>query len=129
MEVGTKSMKQDYMKQTARITLYIGSGVALILGLFYRNLGIGLFLGLLVGEANLWVTSNYVDNLFFKGEFTIISFILYALLNYSLMILAFLLSVLYPNWVNIYMVAVGLFMLKLVMYARELLFYKKGGSK
>lgn len=129
MEVGTKIMKQDYMQQTAQTTVLIGSVIALVLGIVKLNLGIGLLLGILVGWLNLQITSHYIDKLFFKGEFKIASFLLYAIINYGLMILVFLLSVLLPNWVSIYMVALGLFMLRLVMYAKEAIVIKKGGSK
>lgn len=129
MEVGTKIMKQDYMQQTAQTTVLIGSVIALVLGIVKLNLGIGLLLGILVGWLNLQITSHYIDKLFFKGEFKIVSFLLYAIINYGLMILVFLLSVLLPNWVSIYMVALGLFMLRLVMYAKEAIVIKKGGSK
>lgn len=122
-------MKQEYVKATSKTTLIVGIIASVVLGIFQVNLGIGLLLGLLVGFANLWVTTNYVDNLLFKEKFSISTFLLYAVVNYGLMILAFLLSVLYPNWVSIYMVALGLAMLKLVVYVKEIAFYKKGGSK
>lgn len=129
MEVGSKIMKQDYVKQISKIAIIVGILASVILGLFRLNLGLGLFVGLFVGQVNLLMTTNYVDNLFFNGSFSTSSFLLYAVINYGLMILAFLLSMLYPNLVNIYMVALGLLMLKLVVYIKEIVFYKKGGSK
>lgn len=129
MEVGSKSMKQDYINKASKTTVVIGVIASIVLGLIRLNLGIGLLLGLMVGFANLWVTTNYIDNLLFKEKFTISTFLMYAVVNYGLMISAFLLSVFIPNWVNIYMVALGLVMLKLVVYVKELVFYKKGGSR
>jgi hypothetical protein len=122
-------MKQDYIKEMSKKTLIIGGLASVVLGLFQYNLGIGLLIGLVVGRLNLWGTTNYVDNLLFNRDFVLSSFLLYTVLNYGLMISAFLLSVLFPNWVNIYMVALGLFMLKLVVYVKEIAYFKKGGSK
>lgn len=122
-------MKQDYTKTMSIKTLVIGSIIAFALGLWQINYGLGLFLGLMVGQLNYYLTVDYVDALFFKEKFVVSSFIFYAVINYGLMILAFLLSVTFPNWVSIYMVALGLIMLKLVIYIKEIGFYKKGGSE
>jgi len=122
-------MKKDYTKTMAIKTFIIGSLASIILSFWQINYGLGLFIGLMVGMMNLYLTANYVDALFFKEKFVVSSFIFYAVINYGLMILAFLLSVSFPNWVSIYMVALGLIMLKLAIYIKEIGFYKKGGSK
>lgn len=124
-----KRMKQEYTKSMSVTTFIIGSILAIGFGIWQINYGLGLFLGLFVGQVNFYLTTNYIDNLFFKERFETSSFIFYAVINYGLMILAFLLSVTFPNWVSIYMVALGLIMLKLVIYIKEIGFYKKGGSK
>lgn len=128
MEVD-KRMKQEYTKAMSRKTLYVGLALAFVLSFIHIKYGLGLLVGLVVGQINYYFTANYVDNLFFEGRFVVSSFIVYAVVNYGLMILAFLLSVFLPSFVSIYMVALGLIMLKLVIYFVEIVLYKKGGSK
>src|SRR5690606_34097088 len=120
MEVGSKIMKQDYLQQLSKTTFIVGFIASVVLGLIQLRLGVGLFIGLIVGMFNLWMTTNYVDQLMIKTKFVLSFFLFYAVINYGLMILALLLSVIYPNWVSIYMVAIGLVMLKLVMFIKEI---------
>lgn len=121
-------MKDVYIDKIKKVSFIVG--VILSIGLWFVGVryALGFFVGVLIGQINLRLTINYVNNLFFEGSFVIGSFILYAVVNYGLMILAFFLSVMYPMWLNIYMVALGLIMLKLVIYFKEIALYKKGGS-
>ncbi len=120
-------MKSDYINRTSLTGLILGISISIALSFFGIRYGVGFLVGIVIGQINLRLTINYVDNLLFEGKFAKMSFLIYVLFNYGLMILAFFLSVIYPQWINIYMVALGLIMLKLVIYFKEIVLYKTGG--
>lgn len=118
-----KLLKND-IKVAATLTLVVGL-ISLVIN---PTLTYGLWLGFGVALINLMLTNRYIDDLFFKEKFTILSFALYLLSNYGLYILAFVIAVNLTAWFNIYMVAVGLVVIKCSIYIRHFMLFKKGAK-
>ncbi len=119
-------MKKDYIQQLQIRAFSLGCIIALILGLWQLKFGLGLLLGLIISQINFLIRQNYVDELLFRGSFALSLFMFNTMLNYGLMILAFTIAVIWPQYFSIYMVGLGLLVLKLVLYLSEVKSKKKG---
>lgn len=119
-------MKKNYIRQIQTRAFFIGYGLALALSFWQLKYGLGLIVGVAVSQINFLLHQNYVDELLFREHFTLSLFIFNAMINYGLMILAFLTAIVWPHLFSIYMVALGLVMIKLVVYVSEVKLKKKG---
>ena len=105
--------------------LYI---LALIVGLIKFNLGVGFAVGLTVSVLQHKLFAQYVDKIFFEEKFSVSTFISSYLFRFTLLTIALGASFLYSDYVDIYGVIFGLFVLKLWLYVKELAF-KKGDNR
>ena len=121
-------MNQDYSKNMLVKALQLGALVSALLMFIHVKYGLGFFLGVCVSGVNLALTTAHVDRILKSKKTKISLSITHFMLKYALIILAFLISVTIPDWVNLYAVALGLFMFKIMIYVKEIFFRKKGES-
>jgi hypothetical protein len=127
MEVD-KRMNQDYSKSMLIKTFQLGALISVLLMFVHIKYGMGFFLGVCVSGVNLALTTAHVDRILRSKETKISLSIAHFMIKYALIILAFLIGVTIPEWVNLYTVALGLFMFKIMIYSKEIFFRKKGGN-
>ncbi len=117
----------DFLENIAKKTALCGFLAGLLL-LFWRlDVGLGLWLGVIVGQISLRLSAYYYDQLLFQGQFKWMGFIFFALLNYGMMGLALYFGIIFTKIFNIYMVAVGLVMVKYGVYVAEIHISKRKG--
>lgn len=117
----------DFLENIAKKTALYGFLAGLLL-LFWRlDVGLGLWLGVIVGQISLRLSAYYYDQLLFQGQFKWMGFIFFALLNYGMMGLALYFGIIFTKIFNIYMVAVGLVMVKYGVYVAEIHISKRKG--
>lgn len=110
----------EFLENIVNKTAIYGFIVGLVL-LFWRiDFGLGLWLGLFVGQVTLRLSAYYYDQLLFQGQFKIMGFIFFAILNFGLMGLALYFGIIFTKIFNIYLVAVGLVMVKYGVYVSEI---------
>lgn len=110
----------EFLENVVKKTAIYGFFVGLILMFWRIDLGLGLWLGILVGQVTLRLSSYYYDQLLFQGQFKWMGFIFFALLNYGLMGLALYFGIIFTKIFNIYLVAAGLIMVKYGVYVAEI---------
>ena len=127
-KMGKAAVMDKQLKKDINWAIVFSLVIGVVLLFFQPSLAFGLWLGLIVAIGNTTITNRYIDHLFFEEKFTIFTFGLYILSNYGLYILAFFTSV-WVSWLfNIYMVALGLVMIKCTIYVRHFLMFKKGAK-
>lgn len=98
--------------------------ITVILSLIKLSYGIGFILGIVFSIININVLISQINQMMFEKKFNPwIGIPLYMLKTFILVIPMFL-SVLYPNWINLFAVVGGLLSPKLKFYIDEL-FLKK----
>jgi hypothetical protein len=117
----------EFLENVAKKTAIIGFIIGLFL-LFWRiDFGLGLWLGIFVAQVTLRLSAYYYDQMLFQGKFKWMGFIFFAILNYGLMGLALYFGIIFTKIFNIYLVAVGLVMVKYGMYVAEIHIPKRKG--
>jgi hypothetical protein len=117
----------DFLKNIVNKTAIYGFLAGLILMFWRIDFGLGLWLGLLVGQITLRLSAYYYDQLLFQGQFKWMGFIFFAILNYGLMALSLYFGIIFTKIFNIYLVAVGLVMVKYGVYVAEIHIPKRKG--
>lgn len=108
-----------FMKRGVKVTLIGSLMLGLILVFVQPSFAFGLWLGSVAGVINMLITSNYYADLLFEEEFSAVKYGLFFLIKLVLISGSLYLGVVFPNYVNIFMVALGLIMLKLSLYVTE----------
>jgi hypothetical protein len=117
----------DFLKNIVNKTAIYGFLAGLILMFWRIDFGLGLWLGILVGQITLRLSAYYYDQLLFQGQFKWMGFIFFAIVNYGLMALALYFGIIFTKIFNIYLVAVGLVMVKYGVYVAEIHISKRKG--
>jgi hypothetical protein len=117
----------DFLKNIVNKTAIFGFLAGLILMFWRIDFGLGLWLGILVGQITLRLSAYYYDQLLFQGQFKWMGFIFFAIVNYGLMALALYFGIIFTKIFNIYLVAVGLVMVKYGVYVAEIHISKRKG--
>lgn len=119
-------MKQNpFVLKKTLVALY---GIALGVSLIQVDIGLGFIFGLTASIMHQFLFAMYVDTLMFNEKFSIIGFILGYVLRFMVLVFAMASAVLWPTFINIIGVIFGLFVLKLLLYVKELSF-KKGENR
>jgi hypothetical protein len=105
--------------------LKIMYAMALVMGLVKFNLGIGFALGLTASLIHQLLFAQYVDKILFEEKFSVFMFMIGYLFRFAVLGIAVGTAFFFPDYVNIYGVIFGLFVLKLWLYVKELAL-KKG---
>ena len=117
----------EFLENIAKKTAIIGFLIGFVL-LFWRiDFGFGLWLGVAVGQVTLRLSAYYYDQLLFQGKFKWMGFIYFALLNYGLMGLSLYFGIIFTKIFNIYLVAIGLIMVKYGVYVTQIHMSKRKG--
>ena len=117
----------EFLENVVKKTAIYGFLAGLILMFWRIDFGLGLWLGILVGQVTLRLSTYYYDQLLFQGQFKWMGFIFFAILNYGLMGLALYFGIIFTKIFNIYMVAFGLIMVKYGVYVSEIHISKRKG--
>lgn len=105
--------------------LKIMYAIAIIVGLFKLNLGVGFVLGLTTSLFHQLLFVQYVDKIIFEEKFSVFTFIIGYLFRFIVLAFAVGAAFIFPDYVSVYGVIFGLFVLKLWLYVKELAL-KKG---
>lgn len=117
----------EFLENVAKKSAIYGFLIGLIL-LFWRiDFGLGLWLGVAVGQVTLRLSAYYYDQLLFQGQFKWMGFVFFALINYGLMGLALYFGIIFTKIFNIYLVAIGLIMVKYGVYVAQIHIPKRKG--
>ena len=108
-----------YIKRGIKVTLIISMMLGLILMFIQLSFAFGLWLGSVAGLINMLITSSYYADLLFEEEFSVVKYGLFFLIKLGFISGSLYLGIVFPNYVNIFMVALGLIMLKLCLYVTE----------
>ncbi len=114
-----------FFKKAIQNAFWVSIVLGVILFVFNRPLTYGLWLGTIVGQINVRLTASYYDNLLFQGEFRVGSYLWMFFINTALMAGSLYVGGRYPALFNVFMVALGLVMVKLVLYVLEWRMYRK----
>ena len=118
--IGQKRIDMDaYIKRGIKVTLIISMMLGLILMFIQLSFAFGLWLGSVAGLINMLITSSYYADLLFEEEFSVVKYGLFFLIKLGFISGSLYLGIIFPNYVNIFMVALGLIMLKLCLYVTE----------
>jgi len=109
-------------------TLKILYALAIVISFIKLNLGIGFALGLSASLIHQLLFIKYVDGILFNEKFSVLGFIIGYLFRYMVLVLAIASAFMWPEFVGIFGVIAGLFVLKLWLYVKELSF-KKGEKR
>lgn len=97
--------------------------------LFIRvNLGLGLIVGLTTAIIHQALFVKYVDGMLFSEKFSVLGFIIGYVFRFMILIFAIASAFVWPQFVSIYSIIFGLFVLKLLLYVKGLSF-KKGENR
>jgi hypothetical protein len=102
--------------------------IAFIIALFKFNLGFGLVVGLTAALIHQVLFVKYVDAMLFKEKFSLFGFIIGYVFRFMVLILAIASAFAWPDIVSVFSVIFGLFVLKLLLYVKELSL-KKGENR
>lgn len=115
----------EFLEGIAKKSAWFGFLVGLVLLYWRVEFGLGLWLGVFVGQVTLRLSAYYYDQMLFQGQFKWMGFIFFAVLNYGMMALALYFGIIFTKIFNIYMVAVGLVMVKYGVYVEQLHIFKR----
>jgi hypothetical protein len=102
--------------------------IAIIVALIKFNLGFGFVVGLSAALIHQVLFVKYVDAMLFKEKFSVFGFIIGYVFRFMVLILAIASAFIWPDYVSIFSVIFGLFVLKLLLYVKELSL-KKGENR
>lgn len=102
--------------------------IAIIVSIIKLNLGIGFALGLTASLVHQLLFAKYVDKILFEEKFSVFIFTIGYLFRFMILAVAVASAFLLPEYVSIYGVILGLFVLKLWVYVKELSL-KKGENR
>lgn len=103
-------------------------GISFVVALVQLNLGVGFALGLTASLIHQYLFIKYVDGLLFAEKFSVLGFIIGYVFRFMMFVFALTAAVVWPDFVSIIGVMFGLFVLKLLLYVKELSF-KKGENR
>lgn len=108
--------------------LKIMYGVALIVTIAKLNLGLGFAIGLTASLIHQLLFAQYVDKILFEEKFSVFVFIVGYLFRFTILAAAVASAFILSDYVSIFGVIFGLFVLKLWVYVKELTL-KKGENR
>jgi hypothetical protein len=103
-------------------------GLAIIICVVKLNLGVGFIVGLTASLIHQMLFAKYVDKILFEEKFSVLVFIIGYLFRFMILAVAVASAFLLSDYVSIYGVIFGLFVLKLWLYVKELSL-KKGENR
>ncbi len=103
-------------------------GVAIIMTIAKFNLGVGFAVGLTASLIHQLLFVQYVDKILFEEKFSVFMFIISYLFRFMILAAAVASAFVLSDYVSIYGVIFGLFVLKLWVYVKELTL-KKGENR
>lgn len=107
------------------IVLYCVSGV---IAFFQLNIGIGIAFGLSASIVHQYFFVKYLDQMLFAEKFSVFGFIVGYVFRFAILALSLVGAIALPEFINIFGVIFGLFVLKLLLYVKELSL-KKGENR
>lgn len=117
-------MKVYFGDQTLKF-IFLGFIIALSLSVMNFTWGTGYLLGISTMLVNIMMIERHVDNLLFNQRNSTFGNIIFFTLANALLTLPLLLSVLYPDKVNIFAATAGLLFYKYIFYIKEIFFKKE----
>jgi len=115
----------DFLNQHSRKTLLIGIVVAIFAAFFGVRYAVGMIAGLSFGEIHRRMKSRYISNmLFYRKNSSLGS---YSFFTFGMLFLCvpLALGVIYPDRINIFMVALGILIFKYEIFLSEVFFRRK----
>lgn len=103
-------------------------GLAIIMTMVKLNIGIGFAVGLTASLIHQLLFIHYVDKILFEEKFSVFMFILGYIFRFIILVAAMASAFLLSDYVSIFGVIFGLFVLKLWLYMKELSL-KKGENR
>lgn len=103
-------------------------GLAIIMTMVKFNIGIGFVVGLTASLIHQLLFIRYVDKILFEEKFSVFIFILGYIFRFIILVAAIASAFLLSDYVSIFGVIFGLFVLKLWLYVKELSL-KKGENR
>lgn len=103
-------------------------GLAIIVSIVKLNLGVGFIVGLTASLIHQLLFAQYVDKILFEEKFSVFVFIIGYIFRFMILAAAIASAFLLSDYVSIYGVIFGLFVLKLLLYVKELAL-KKGENR
>jgi len=102
--------------------------ISFLVALVRFDLGFGFVVGLSAALIHQVLFMKYVDSLLFKEKFSVFGFIIGYIFRFMVMVFAVASAFLWPDFISIFSVILGLFVLKLLLYVKELSL-KKGENR
>lgn len=117
-------MKILFEKDSTKIRIL---GVLIGCGLIYVDIsyGVGFLSGLIISEIYLWVLNAYMAHALSKQAYQWKSGLLVFMARNLLLFVPFVLTLVYPAYVNIFAAVIGLTYFKVCIYIKYLLFRDK----
>ncbi|MBS3991627.1 MAG: ATP synthase subunit I [Erysipelothrix sp.] len=103
-------------------------GIAIIVSIIKLNIGIGFIVGLTASLVHQLLFARYVDKILFEEKFSVFIFTIGYIFRFMILAAAIASAFLLPDYISIYGVIFGLFVLKLWLYVKELAL-KKGENR
>jgi len=117
-------MKILFAKDSTKIRLLgllIGCGMIFI----QRSYGLGFLAGMMVSELYLGILNAFMTNAMAKQRYSMGSGTLVFVFRNFLLLIPFILTILYPAYINVFTAVIGLLYFKVCIYIKYLLFRDK----
>lgn len=115
----------ELLRTSSKVYWVIIVSISLILLLIKITLGLGYIIGIATSTLSMKLLITQIDQMFFYKKFNAwIGIPLYILKSF-LFTLPMTISIVWPQWVNLYAVVAGLLSPKFIFYIQEFIFKKE----
>jgi hypothetical protein len=99
--------------------------IGIILGFYRINLGLGFIVGFIISIVNMTLLEFYTAKILSQKDYRSFAGYLFYLFRNSLLIIPFVLSLVWPEFINVFSAVAGILYIKVILFASVLLPQRK----